>query len=323
MGVPGPLDNLPRPLSERERGRDGASTGMARSSSPASSPPSASPSRRPSRAGHSPRSGRSRAPSRARRHRAPARPSPAGAAEAAPRAAPAAGRGPEPERRADGARPGRRSPATVAAAARPADPAVRAVAVGLAHRRRRDVPRRRRPRDVLWRPDRGGPRRHRPRRRPQVRPAHGLGRRPQAVPRPARQEALWSHPADRRRHRRRQRLPQHLCPLRQGRGQEGRRSSRPASFSATRAPTGRASGCHLHYGLFSPLETATFGHRAGRRQADEAARPPDRADRPDARPRPERPEAAPSRDSPTRARPGRQPAPVRAGRLSAAGSAGR
>ena len=23
--------------------------------------------------------------------------------------------------------------------------------------------------------------------------------------------------------------------------------------------TGRASGCHLHYGLFSPLETATFG----------------------------------------------------------------
>ena len=23
--------------------------------------------------------------------------------------------------------------------------------------------------------------------------------------------------------------------------------------------TGRASGCHLHYGLFSPHETATFG----------------------------------------------------------------
>jgi murein DD-endopeptidase MepM/ murein hydrolase activator NlpD len=23
--------------------------------------------------------------------------------------------------------------------------------------------------------------------------------------------------------------------------------------------TGRASGCHVHYGLFSPLETATFG----------------------------------------------------------------
>ena len=23
--------------------------------------------------------------------------------------------------------------------------------------------------------------------------------------------------------------------------------------------TGRASGCHLHYGLFSPLEQATFG----------------------------------------------------------------
>ena len=23
--------------------------------------------------------------------------------------------------------------------------------------------------------------------------------------------------------------------------------------------TGHASGCHLHYGLFSPLETATFG----------------------------------------------------------------
>ena len=26
--------------------------------------------------------------------------------------------------------------------------------------------------------------------------------------------------------------------------------------------TGHASGCHLHYGLFSPLETATFGARA-------------------------------------------------------------
>ena len=26
--------------------------------------------------------------------------------------------------------------------------------------------------------------------------------------------------------------------------------------------TGRASGCHLHYGLFSPLETATFGMEA-------------------------------------------------------------
>ena len=35
--------------------------------------------------------------------------------------------------------------------------------------------------------------------------------------------------------------------------------------------TGHASGCHLHYGLFSPLETATFGMDAGGGQADEAA----------------------------------------------------
>ena len=26
--------------------------------------------------------------------------------------------------------------------------------------------------------------------------------------------------------------------------------------------TGHASGCHVHYGLFSPLETKTFGVRA-------------------------------------------------------------
>ena len=26
--------------------------------------------------------------------------------------------------------------------------------------------------------------------------------------------------------------------------------------------TGHASGCHVHYGLFSPLETDTFGVRA-------------------------------------------------------------
>ena len=38
--------------------------------------------------------------------------------------------------------------------------------------------------------------------------------------------------------------------------------------------TGRASGCHLHYGLFSPVETGDDPDRARRRQADEAARAP-------------------------------------------------
>ena len=36
--------------------------------------------------------------------------------------------------------------------------------------------------------------------------------------------------------------------------------------------TGRASGCHLHYGLFSPPETRDVRDRARRREADEAAR---------------------------------------------------
>jgi murein DD-endopeptidase MepM/ murein hydrolase activator NlpD len=34
---------------------------------------------------------------------------------------------------------------------------------------------------------------------------------------------------------------------------------RAGQFLGYEGMTGRASGCHLHYGLFSPLETATFG----------------------------------------------------------------
>ena len=34
---------------------------------------------------------------------------------------------------------------------------------------------------------------------------------------------------------------------------------RAGDFLGYEGRTGRASGCHLHYGLFSPLETATFG----------------------------------------------------------------
>ena len=76
-----------------------------------------------------------------------------------------------------------------------------------------------------------------------------------------RQEEALGRPAERRRHRRRQRLPQHLRPHEQGHGQ-GRptRQGRPADRA--RGRTGHASGCHVHYGLFSPLETKTFGVRA-------------------------------------------------------------
>ena len=55
--------------------------------------------------------------------------------------------------------------------------------------------------DVLRRPRRRRARRRRPRRAAPLRRAHGLGRRPRAVPRPARQEAALDHAADRRRHR--------------------------------------------------------------------------------------------------------------------------
>ncbi len=48
--------------------------------------------------------------------------------------------------------------------------------------------------------------------------------------------------------------------------------------------TGRASGCHVHYGLFSPLETATFGIDPIRRQAIEGAQDADRPDRSQAGP---------------------------------------
>ena len=47
---------------------------------------------------------------------------------------------------------------------------------------------------------------------------------------------------------------------------------RPATLLGYEGRTGRASGCHLHYGLFSPFETAPVRDGPGRGQAHEAAR---------------------------------------------------
>jgi hypothetical protein len=48
--------------------------------------------------------------------------------------------------------------------------------------------------------------------------------------------------------------------------------------------TGNASGCHVHFGLFSPTETATFAARSGGRREGPDARVRDRPDRPAAGP---------------------------------------
>ena len=154
----------------------------------------------------------------------------------------------------------------------------------LAGRRRPAVPRRHRPRDVLRRPDRGRPRRRRPRRRPPLRRPHRLGRQPGPLLQAARREEAVDDAADRRRHRRRQRLPEHLRPLRARSSSSPASASRPASSSGYEGRTGHASGCHLHYGLFSPLERGEFAHRSGGRQADEAAARRDRPDRSAPRP---------------------------------------
>ena len=93
---------------------------------------------------------------------------------------------------------------------------VRAVAVGLARRRRRAVPRRHRPRHVLRRPRRRGPRGHGPGRRPALRRScMGWVGDLEPLPRPARRRRSCTGTlpivVD---HRRRQRLSQHLRPLR-------------------------------------------------------------------------------------------------------------
>ena len=177
-----PLANLPRPLSERqaavERGASSASGWSPCSSSlPWSSSAPASgrvTGRRPGRGALDPPAA------------ATPSPAPVGAVVERPshrRRVPRPHR-PRLRSRRRSHRHARGLP--VAAAARPPDPAVRAVAVGLADRRRRAVPRRDRPRHVLRRPDRRRARRHGPGGRSPVRPAHGLGRRPQALPRSAR-----------------------------------------------------------------------------------------------------------------------------------------
>ena len=152
---------------------------------------------------------------------------------------------------------------------------------------------------------------------PQVRPVHGLGRRSPAVSRSPREEAPLVHAADRRRHRRRQRLPQRLCAFRQGRGQEGQgREGRPAP--GLRGPDRSRVGLSPPLRAVQPGRDRDVRHRAVRRQADEAARSPDRAHRSDARPR----RSDPRRQSPSRARAPARSAPLwRAARLSAGGSA--
>ena len=128
---------------------------------------------------------------------------------------------------------------------------------GTARRRRQAVPRRDRPGDVLRRPVVAAHDGEGPRRGPPLRRRDRLGRRPDRVLQAARRQAAVDDAADRRGHRRRQRLPEHLRPFQQGRRQAGQ-TSRPAQFLGYEGRTGRATGCHVHYGLFSPLETATF-----------------------------------------------------------------
>ena len=70
--------------------------------------------------------------------------------------------------------------------------------------------------------------------------------------------------------------------------------------------TGHASGCHLHYGLFSPFETASFAIDPAIRAAHEGAQRRDRPRRPAPRPPPTR-----------RSRPRSQSRPPRAQRPSA------
>ena len=53
----------------------------------------------------------------------------------------------------------------------------------------------------------------------------------------------------------------------EGRRQEGPDRARPAQLLGYEGKTGRASGCHLHYGLFSPLETRPVRDRPGRRRS--------------------------------------------------------
>ena len=149
----------------------------------------------------------------------------------------------------------------------------------------RAVPRRRRPRDVLRRPDRRGPCRHGPRRRPQLRRSSWAG---SATSQPyldrLEKKHLWST------------LPivvviddgngyrsiyAHFGKVVVKKGQ----TVKAGQLLGYEGRTGRASGCHLHYGLFSPAEIATFGIDPTVVEADEGAGPADRPDRPDARPR--------------------------------------
>ncbi len=123
---------------------------------------------------------------------------------------------------------------SLAPAARQADEPVRRLVGRHLPRRRPALPRRPRPRHVLRRPHRGGPRRDGHRRRPQGRSVDGLGRLTRPVGQAPRHPSSVGRAADHRRHRRWRRLSQHLRPLQQDRRPHRADDQRPASSSATR-----------------------------------------------------------------------------------------
>ena len=279
---PGPLDHLPRPLSERDR--------VARTSSPADR---GRPARRRDRRGR--RGGRDvaferaadpgrRRPGRGGEH-APAEPPVLQPRPPRP-APPAAGGGRRPDGEPRPDRPATRDPdrLPLAAPARPADPAVRAVAVGLPHRRRRAVPRRRRLRDVLRRPDRGGARRHGPRRRAASTTSTWAGSATSS------RTSTGSRRSTSGRRCRSSSSSTTATAIAASTPTSARSSSRRADRQgrpAARATRARPVGRRVP----SPLRPVQPGrgrdvrHRPDGRQADEGAGPADRPDRPDARPR--------------------------------------
>ena len=280
---PGPLANLPRPLDERDgsrrrrRVRRAASSGRRgrrhRGHRGDAGEPAARSCRRGPGGGRDTRSGRCPRDGHALAQRPIADRSDG---------EPDAERVGDPVAPADAraARDARGLP--LAVAARSAHAAVRAVAVGIAPRRRQGVPRRRRPRDVLWRPHQGRPRRHGAGGEPSVRHRDRVGRQPQALLRATRPQAPVGNPADHGRHRRRQRVSQHLRALQQSRREEG-------SDGQGRSAPGLRRDDRACFRLPPPLRAVQpvgdndLRDRARRREADEGPGGPDRADRPVAR----------------------------------------
>ena len=140
----------------------------------------------------------------------------------------------------------------------PAHAPIRPDPVGRLGGRRREVPRRHRPRHVLWRQGRGRPRRRRswP---PVVTttttwagsatcPSTTPGSMPRSSGRRCRSSSSSTMATDTA-----------ASTRTSARSWSSRvRPSKPAHCSGYEGRTGRASGCHLHYGLFSPTETDSY-----------------------------------------------------------------